>query len=72
MKARRPPATLTSVNLLWYGVALVPIAILLGGPILGWLPALVLPFALFFLFFWIFSFGFAIYGRLSKPREPRQ
>ncbi|MDR3474254.1 MAG: hypothetical protein P4M09_21605 [Devosia sp.] len=72
MRRRRPPTNLTSVNFGWYAVALVPIAALVVLPLFGWLPVLVLPFALFFLFFWIFSFGFAIYAKLSKRPEPRQ
>ena len=34
-------------------------------------PGEVILVALFLLFFWIFSLGFAIYARLSKPRRLR-
>ena len=38
----------------------------------GQLPIVVLPLALFLLFFWIFSFGFAIYAKVRKPKDLRQ
>lgn len=63
---------LRRVNLAWYPLALLPILLLVGAPLAGWLPILVLPFGLFFLFFWLFSFGFAIYGKLTTAKEPRQ
>ena len=64
--------TVRTVSLIWYVVALVPIALFAIAPLLGWLPLLALPFGLFFIFFWIFSFGFAVYAKLKKPKEPRQ
>ncbi len=69
---RSRPATLRRVNLLWYPVALIPIIALGGATLLGGLPILLFPIALFFLFFWLFSFGFAVYAKLQKPKEPRQ
>ncbi|HVX82442.1 MAG: hypothetical protein ACTHOR_07620 [Devosia sp.] len=69
---RPPPATLQRVKLWWYALALVPIALLIYAPLQGWLPGEVILVALFLLFFWIFSLGFAIYARLSKPRRLRQ
>ena len=68
----RPPTGLTSVRLWWYAVALVPIALLIVAPLEGWVPGEVIVLGLFALFFWIFSLGFAIYARLSKPRKLRQ
>jgi hypothetical protein len=69
---RRPPTTLQSVKLLWYPLALVPIIGLTAAALVGWLPAIVLPIMLFFLFFWIFSFGFAVYAKLKRPKDLRQ
>jgi hypothetical protein len=71
-RRRRRQSGLREVNLGWYPLALLPILLLIGAPLAGWLPILVLPFGLFFLFFWLFSFGFAIYGKLTRPKEPRQ
>jgi hypothetical protein len=71
-RPRRPQYSLREVKLAWYPLALLPILLLIGAPLAGWLPILVLPFGLFFLFFWLFSFGFAIYGKLTTPKEPRQ
>ena len=68
----RPPTGLTGVRLWWYAVALVPIALLIVAPLEGWVPGEVIVLGLFALFFWIFSLGFAIYARLSKPRKLRQ
>jgi hypothetical protein len=67
----KPPATLASVKPGWYPLALIPTIGLVGLPLLGWLPILVLPFGLFLLFFWIFSFGFAVYAKTRSPKEPR-
>lgn len=67
-RPRRPKEVLVrNVNLVWYPVALVPIVAVLVGALAGWLPTLLAPFAIFLLFFWIFSFGFAVYGKLKKP-----
>lgn len=69
---RRPPATINSVNLLWYPLALLPILALAIAALVGWLPLIVFPIMLFFLFFWIFSFGFAVYAKLKRPKDLRQ
>lgn len=69
---RNKPILIRRVNLWWYPLALVPIVALGYLSLIGILPALVAPLVLFALFFWIFSFVFAIAGKLSKPREPRQ
>ena len=72
--ARPPkrPTSLSTVRLWWYAIAVVPIALLVAAPLLGWLPGEVIVIGLFALFFWIFSLGFAIYARVSKPRDLRQ
>lgn len=69
---RNKPILIRRVNLWWYPLALVPIVVLGYLSLIGILPALVVPLVLFALFFWIFSLVFAIAGKLSKPREPRQ
>ena len=71
-RQKLPPASLAAVRLWWYPLALVPVALLVAAPLLGWLPGLVFPLGLFILFFWLFSFAFAIYARIGKPREPRK
>ena len=71
-RKRRPPATLRSVNLLWYPLALLPILGLAIASLIGWLPLIVFAITLFFLFFWIFSFGFAVYAKLKRPKDLRQ
>jgi hypothetical protein len=68
----RPPSGLAGVRLLWYPLALVPILLLIGLPIAGKAPMLLLPLGLFLLFFWIFSLGFAIYARQRQPPVHRQ
>lgn len=60
------------VNLIWYPMALVPILALFLATAYGYLPMLVGLFAVFLLFFWLFSFGFAVYAKFHKPKEPRQ
>jgi hypothetical protein len=72
MTRNRPPPALRSVRLWWYAVALVPIALLVIAPLEGWVAGEVIVAGAFLLFFWIFSFAFAIYTRLSKRPEPRQ
>ena len=71
-RAPKPRSGLSSVRLWWYAIAVVPIALLVGAPLMGWLPGEVIVVGLFLLFFWIFSLGFAIYARVSKPRDLRQ
>ncbi|MDP1730886.1 MAG: hypothetical protein Q8L54_06835 [Devosia sp.] len=61
------------VDLIWYPLALVPILALFLAGAYGYLPMLVALFAVFLLFFWLFSFGFAVYSKFRKPpKEPRQ
>jgi len=71
---RRPPrpSGLAGVRLRWYPLALLPLLLLIGLPILGVAPLLLLPLGLFLLFFWIFSLGFAIYARSRKSPHPPQ
>jgi len=73
MKSPQPKEVLIrKVNLLWYPVALVPLVGLFLASAYGYLPMLVGLFAIFLLFFWLFSFGFAVYSKFRKPKEPRQ
>jgi hypothetical protein len=60
------------IHLWWYLVALLPIALLIVAPLEGWLPGEVLLIAAFLFFFWLFSFGFAIYAKIRQPRKVRQ
>lgn len=60
------------VNLIWYPLALLPILALFLAGAYGYLPMLVGLLAVFLLFFWLFSFGFAVYAKFRKPKEPRQ
>jgi uncharacterized Tic20 family protein len=69
---RRGPATLRVVRLSWYAVALVPIVLLVLAPLEGWVPGEIALIGLFLAVFWIFSFAFAIYARVNRPKEPRQ
>ena len=65
--AKSKEVLLKNVNLVWYPLALIPIVGLFIAALLGYVPAVLAPFAIFLLFFWIFSFGFAVYGKLKKP-----
>jgi len=71
MAQPRPMPALRTVRLWWYAVALIPIALLIYAPLMGWVPGEVIVIGGFLLFFWIFSFGFAIYARLTRRPEPR-
>jgi hypothetical protein len=70
--ARSREVLIRKVNLIWYPVTLVPIIALFLASAYGYLPLLVGLFSVFLLFFWLFSFGFALYSRFRKPKEPRQ
>jgi hypothetical protein len=70
--ARNKEVLIRQVNLLWYPVALVPLVALFLASAYGYLPALVGLFTVFLLFFWLFSFGFALYSKYRKLKEPRQ
>ena len=63
------PVLVTSVNLLWYAAALVPILALLHFAFTGALPVLVTPLALFAIVFWFLSLAFAIWNRLRRPLQ---
>jgi hypothetical protein len=60
------------VKLIWYPVSLVPLLIILYFSFTGGLPQIVGMIGLFLLFFWVFSFGFAIYVKLRKKPTLRQ
>lgn len=67
------PILVERVRLWWYPLALIPILALLYAGFSGILPSLVSVLALFVFFFWLFSFGFAIYSKLTRRRsDPRQ
>jgi hypothetical protein len=70
--AKSKEVLVRKVNLIWYPVALVPIVGLFLASAYGFLPVLVGLFAVFLLFFWLFSLGFALYSKYRKPKEPRQ
>jgi hypothetical protein len=73
MRDAKPKQVLIrQVNLLWYPRALLPLVGLFLASAYGYLPALVGLFAVFLLLFWVFSFGFAVYSKVRKPKEPRQ
>ncbi len=69
---RNKEVMIRQVNLLWYPVALVPLVALFLLSAYGYLPMLAGLFAVFLLFFWLFSFGFAVYSKFRKSKEPRQ
>ncbi len=70
---RNKPVLVQRVRLWWYAVALVPILALLYAGLTGILPTLFGLAGLFAFFFWVFSFGFAIYAKLRHPSpDPRQ
>ena len=72
-RRRKPKALLVGrVNFVWYPLTLIPILALVVAGLAGWLPSLVGLLGLFCLFFWIFSLGFALFGKLRPPKEPRQ
>jgi hypothetical protein len=58
-------------RLWWYGVALVPIMLLILAPLEGWVAGEVIVLGGFLLLFWLFSLAFAIYATMRKPRTPR-
>ena len=69
---RNRPTLIESVELWWYGVAILPILVLIYLGFSGILSPFIGLFGLFALFFWLFSLGFAIASKLRKPRSPRQ
>ena len=60
------------VNLIWYPLTLIPLLALLYFSFNGTLPMLVGLMSIFLLFFWIFSFLFALYAKFRKPPTLRQ
>ena len=71
-RVRAHDQVMTRIRLWWYGVAIVPVLLMGWLGLGGKLPAIVVPFALFLFVFWLFSFIFALIGRMRMPREPRQ
>jgi len=70
---RNKPVLIRRVNLVWYGVAIVPILALVYLGFSGILSPLVGIGGLFALFFWLFSLVFAIASLMRKPpADPRQ
>ncbi len=70
---RNKPILVERVHLWWYPVTLVPILALLYAGFTGILSSLFGLAGLFALFFWVFSFGFALYAKLKRPSsDPRQ
>lgn len=70
MSARPAPSgevLVSRMGLVWYPLALIPIVGLFFAALFGYLPAMLVPMAIFLLSFWIFSFGFAVDGKLKKP-----
>ena len=67
VELRNKPVLVERVRLWWYPVALVPILALFYAGFTGILPTLFGLAGLFALFFWVFSFGFAICVRLKRP-----
>lgn len=70
MSGKYKPILIKRVSLWWYPVMLLPILAFGWFSITGLVPAFLVPLSLFALFFWIFSLGFAIAGKLRKPRDP--
>ncbi|MGV3491887.1 MAG: hypothetical protein ACO1OG_11245 [Devosia sp.] len=70
MSGKYKPVLIRRVSLWWYALALLPILALGWASLTGLVPSLLAPLSLFALFFWIFSFGFAIAGKLKKSPPP--
>ena len=72
--ARGQPTTQSAlvlrIKLWWYLAALVPIGMLLGLSLVGWLPIFVFMFALFLFIFWLFSFLFTVALKFAAMRKP--
>jgi hypothetical protein len=70
---RNKPVLVERVRLWWYPISLLPILALFYAGFTGILPTLFGLAGLFAFFFWVFSFGFAIYAKLRRPpSDPRQ
>lgn len=71
MRAPNPnaPPLLKEVRLLWYVMALVPIAAALYLGVTGVLPQFVAVLAIFVFFFWLFSFLFALYEKFVRKNR---
>ena len=64
-------ATRMDVNFGWYAVSLLVILGLAWATLSGYLPALVLPLALFMAIFWAFSFVFAVLTTLRRRAKAK-
>jgi hypothetical protein len=69
---RNKPVLIRRVNLVWYPLALLPILLLGYAALSGWVPQMLILASIFLLFFWIFSFGFALWSLTRGKTEPRQ
>lgn len=70
---RNRPILVKRVSLWWYAFAILPIVAVVYMGFSGILSPIIGLIGLFALFFWIFSFGFAIASKLRKPPpDPRQ
>jgi hypothetical protein len=71
-KASDRPILIKSVNLWWYPLTLIPLLAIFYFAFTGALPSIAGLIAVFLLFFWLFSLGFALYAKLRKPPTLRQ
>lgn len=69
-QSSQKPILVKEVNLIWYPLALLPIVALVYFSFNGTLPQMVGMIAIFLLIFWIFSFIFAVVGKLMRRKKP--
>jgi hypothetical protein len=73
MKARsiadNAPPLIRRVNFVWYPLALAAIVAIGWLSLEGVLPGMLLFLDVFFLFFWVFSLGFALYERFVRKKR---
>ena len=65
-ETRNKPLLIGKVDLWWYGVAILPILLLIYLGFTGILSPLIGLMGLFAFFFWLFSLGAAIWTKLRK------
>jgi hypothetical protein len=69
-ETRNKPLLIGKVDLWWYGVAILPILLLIYLGFTGILSPLIGLMGLFAFFFWLFSLGAAIWTKLRKrPKD---
>ena len=69
-RRRNKPVLIGKVDLRWYGIAILPILVLVYLGFTGVLSPLIGLIGLFAFFFWLFSFGAAIWTKLRKrPKD---